>query len=80
MHRLADQLPFPYDTKLHMLAEETWRRKPQRKAPSRAEPKVTRAQIVRFFATHPGANNMDAAHFFGVNNRAISYAYAGRRT
>lgn len=61
------------------LVEGTKRRQPIRKAPAREEPKVTRSQVAAYFRWHPDANNMDAARHFGVNSRAISEAYRGRR-
>jgi hypothetical protein len=61
------------------LAEETKRRKPTRKAPARPEPVVTRPQVVSFFKKYPSARQVDAAHHFGVNQRAISIALNGKR-
>lgn len=61
------------------LLEGTRRRLPIRKAPAREEPKVTRSQVSAYFRWHPQANNQDAAAHFGVNARAISEAYRGRR-
>lgn len=61
------------------LAEETKRRKPSRKAPPRPEPVVTRPQVVSFFKRYPTARQVDAAHHFGVNQRAISIALNGKR-
>jgi hypothetical protein len=61
------------------LAEETRRRPPVRRAPPRREPRVARAQLVGFFRINPCANFQDAARHFGVNIRAVSYAYRGPR-
>jgi hypothetical protein len=61
------------------LAEETKRRRPTRKAPARPEPIVTRRQVVSYFSKYPTARQVDAAHHFGVNQRAISIALNGKR-
>jgi len=79
MHNIANMIGGPVGSRLRYLAEETRRRKPLRRAPPRREPRVTRAQIARFFARYPLANNQDAAAHFNVNTRAISYAYRGQR-
>lgn len=81
LHQLAFRHPDPGDEALlHYLAEATRRRRPLRKAPRRCEPKITRGQVIGFFAARPYANNQDAAEFFGVNTRAVSNAFRGFKT
>lgn len=81
IRELVQGLPIEENDRAQLVAfiERTRRRAPIRKAPPREEPKVTRSMVAAYFRWHPNANNQDAAAHFGVNTRAISYAYRGRR-
>lgn len=81
MHRLADQLADPDQAVLlHYLAEQTRRRPYKRKAPAQRHAKVSRAQVLAFFARHPTADYMACATAFGVNTGRVSEKIAGFRT
>jgi hypothetical protein len=69
----------PVGDRIVWLAEETRRRKPKHRAPPRFEPVVSRSQLADFYRHHPDASQVDAAFYFGVNQRAISIALNGKR-
>jgi hypothetical protein len=65
---------------LRRLAEETRRRQPVHRAPRRPPVRVTKAQILAYFAAHPGSNYMDVSLALNVKNTGrISEILAGFR-
>lgn len=65
---------------LRFLANETKRRAPVHRAKPRPAVRVTKAQLLAYFATHPGANYMDASLDLNVKNTGrISETMAGFR-
>ena len=80
LFQIGDNMGGVIGSRIMWLAEQTRRRSPRRMAPPRPEPRVYRRQIEQFFRLNPEANFQDAAKHFGVNIRAISVAYRGRRT
>ena len=68
LHLLADQIGGPEGAELHYWAEETWRRSPSSRAPSKPPVYVPRHVLLTYKAAHPDATNHEIAVAFGMRN------------